>query len=271
MRIIYDNAIDRASSVSADSEETTLPASNMTVEGKTRVFRSANATATKVTVDWDSDQRINAVAIPWCNLAAGNDVRVYLYDAAWNVIYDGAATKTEGIFVPPAGRNVPAGVNGFAFGNYSTYVKWLPQVYANARHMNLYFATTQALEVGRLIAGEYWEPAVKPSVGASVGYTDMTAAERAESGDARMRRGARFRTLRFELAMMAAADRKTLWDIVRGNGIPKPIWIAMLPGAEAKDADEENMLQLWAKLVAPPGIGYAFYDAYNSTIELEEM
>jgi hypothetical protein len=125
------------------------------------------------------------------------------------------------------------------------------------------------IEAARLVCGAYWAPARQPSVGARIGMMDRSTPERSDAGDLRVHRGTRAKKLSFALDFLAASDRNSLWDLVRGNGTTAPLFMSALAGSS--DATEEGIHEIYGRLSQASELQYQFYGASATSLEIEEM
>lgn len=273
MRIIHTNAVDSYSTITATNpaNSTTMPIANVTKEGKTRVYRTSGTT-TLITVAWTSDQRLNGVAIPWGNFSSSATIAIVYKNSAGTIVYNsGTLSGTSYIWPMQTVLGTPSNANSFIYSGYGTALVWTT-LRSDVRSMEITLNDTGRanIEIARIVAGEYWQPTVQPSVGAAIAVEDLSRVERAESGDARIFRGPRLRKMRLELSMMKQSDRDTLWSIIRKNGQTYPMFVQVLSSGQTS-ADEIQMLQMYCKYAASPSLTHQFYNSYQTQLELEEM
>lgn len=116
LRIIYDNAVDRAASLTATNTSASYPLANLQTDVKSDVWR-ATGTSTAVAATWASPEPIQAIAWPICNWspAATQRVRVTTELSAANLLTapsdftNAAWTKTSATL--SAGVAGPDGAN----------------------------------------------------------------------------------------------------------------------------------------------------------------
>lgn len=272
MRIVTSNAVDSAATLSATNASASLPASNLGLEGKTRILR-AGANTTQIKIDWTANQAVGCIALPWVNLSSSATWRVQLFsDQAGTVSVHDSGTISTGIFPQPSLAGMPANANAFVYGCAGSAAYWLAAQRSDVRCVRIDLTDTSKsfIDVARVVVGPYWQPQYQVDVGAQIAMVDLSATDRNQSGDARVKRGARFKTLQCDLSMMQAVDRKALWDLVRSHGATAPLFVSVLPTG-AIDSDEQAMLHLYGKFVQPATLSYATYNAYNATLDFEEM
>ena len=59
-------------------------------------------------------------------------------------------------------------------------------------------------------------------------------------------RGAKFRTLNFDVGYLTASDRNNLFSIFRGSGTSRPLFVSLFP--EDSDLEKERDFQIYGKL-----------------------
>jgi hypothetical protein len=272
LRILYDNAADR-SSISAATTSGTLVATNLLTEGKSVVHRSTTTTMT-LTLTWTLGESMSAVVFPWTNLTAGGTIRVRGYtnsgDPIGSPLFD-TGTATACKLVPSAPRGLPAGVNSFAYGSGACAAAYFAAATVRKLIIDLVDSGNAAgyIEAARMLCGAYWAPAQQPTVGAKIVMMDRTTQERSDAGDLRRHRGTRAKKLSFALDFLKAADRNSLWDMLRGNGLTTPIFVSLLSGSS--DATEEGIHEIYGAMSQASELSYQFYGASATSLEIEEM
>jgi hypothetical protein len=256
MRLIYDNAADRASSLAASTTAGALAASNMLTDIKTEVHRSTGTSVT-YTLEWSSAQFVNAAVLAFANMSSTATMRArgYTETADPDPIVDTGAD----LCCPyqPFGMwewgGEPLGVNAYAYGGY---------VYARS-----YFATNAIkklvldvvdvdnasgyVEVGRIIVGKYWSPDTNPKFGLGIQPESNTEHKRSEAGDLRTEIMPTSRALKMDLNQIAnSIDRQRVYDILFGNGMSRPVFVSVFP--EDDDPALELSHQLYGKLLDTP-------------------
>lgn len=76
LRIVSDNAIDRATLTSSSSASALMSTSNLKSDRKSNVWRSVLGTTAWLAATWPSLEPISAVALPFCNLSPTATMRV---------------------------------------------------------------------------------------------------------------------------------------------------------------------------------------------------
>lgn len=152
--------------------------------------------------------------------------------------------------------------------------------YGGTKYVTLYTtvsATTsftvtfnQSVKVSRFIVGNYWEPKYNTSFGISVGYDDLTQYDRLQSGDLYATLAPRYKTLSFELQYIASSEKFALYQILRGIGKTKPIFISAFPDNSA-DREQEQMYSIYGRLTNLPPIIYRVFSMYQSQFEVQEF
>jgi hypothetical protein len=101
LRVIYDNAADRAT-LSASSSVGALVAANLKSDLKSVVWRSTSAGIPAATLDlsWPTAEMIAGVALPYCNLSAQAAIRVRgtNEDPATNYISYSSLRESSGVY-----------------------------------------------------------------------------------------------------------------------------------------------------------------------------
>lgn len=283
LRVIHDNAADRATLV-ASTTAGALAAANMLTDIKGQVHRSTG-TSVSYTLTWAEFQSIGGLALPATNLSADATIRVRAYDAAsgGNLLADTGllyACPGPGIeywdWSLPLNQNAAALAgwsnadgNAFAFGGASKSSVWFDQhVAAKRLVVDLVDAGNLAgfIDCSRLVCGAYWSPTWNASYGVQNDVQDTTKNSRNAAGDNLSDRGPQFDTLRLDVKYMPTEDRARLNAILKGNGLSKPVFLSLVP--ESADALLEQDMQIYAKRL-PGGLVYEIFNAHSTQISLE--
>ncbi|MDO8039184.1 hypothetical protein O3301_22050 [Janthinobacterium sp. SUN211] len=273
LRIIYDNAGDRAV-LTASSQADALGPANLQREGKFSVLRSLGLALT-ITATWPTPEIIGCVALPFCNLTPTATIRVRGYVEPGDAVPDfdtGIVSACEyavlGMWDWGA---LPLGVNAFSYGG-GTYARcWLPMVSVKKLVIELADPDNPAgyIEAARLVAGPYWSPEQNASYGAGVMSVDTSTQNRDGAGGQTVARGALYRKLSLALDHMTPLDRAEVWRIVRGNGLSRPLLVSLYP--ESDDGELEQAHQVYGRIASNSAITTPYYLAYATNIEIEEM
>ena len=306
LRIIYNNILDLSTTsilASSTASTTSTPISNLKLDSKSQVWRSASTgvlngdnsgtyTTRANLVVTLSSSIIGGVILPFCNLSAAATIRVRGYTGA----AAGAGAAGTNTPIGTAGGTqqfdtgkiaacpyqnfglwnwgaVPLGVNSYSYGG-GTYARaWAPTQLACTSILIEIEDTqnsNQYIEVSRIVAGSYWSPKYNTSFGLSTGSQDLSQHERSESGDLITNRGIRYRNMKFELAWLPPADRVEFTRILRGNGLPRPLFISLFPN-NTEDYEKEQAHQIYGKLSQLSDITHPIFEMYSTSIDIEEI
>lgn len=128
---------------------------------------------------------------------------------------------------------------------------------------------SSAVNVSRILIGNYWEPKHNISYGITVGYNDSTTVERLQSGDQYVITSPRNKTMNFDLQYIADQDKYVLFDILRTSGKAVPIFVSLFP--EDADKNLEQMYSIYGRFNTLPNMSYATYTMHASSLQLEEV
>jgi hypothetical protein len=273
LRIVYDNAANRAATLVASTTAGTLAASNMLTDIKSEVWRSTSTSAT-ITLTWNTAEVVSAVALPFCSLTSTATIRVRCYTNTADVT---PATDSGTVLAAPSSLGsstwgtMPLGVNAYSYGGSAYADVWLTPAAVKKVVIDL-VDTSNALgyvEAAKIVVGQYWSPSVNTGYGAKVGVDETTRHERSDAGDLRTDRGASYKTLTFDLGLMPATDRNQMWNIIRGNGMYKPVFVSLCP--ESSDTMEEQIFQIYGKMTRASGLQYQFMNQFATSLQIEEI
>ena len=303
LRIIYNNILDLPTTIitaSSSATGTATPLSNLKLDSKSQVWRSAstgvaNGTGlytTKVNIVLSFVEAIiGGVMLPFCNLSSAAKIRVRGYTgtapttggttntpisvAAGTLVQD--STK---IFSSPYQTfglwnwgSLPLGVNSYSYGGGTYGRVWMPTQLA-CTSLLIEIEDTDCpnpyIEISRIITGSYWSPKYNTSFGLSTGSQDLSKHQRSESGDLITNRGIRYRNMRFDLTWLPPEDRLEFTRILRGNGLPRPLFISLFPN-NSEDYEKEQSHQIYGKLSQLSDITHPIFEIYSTSIDIEEI
>lgn len=276
LRIIYDNVVDlTTTTITASTTGGSTSTANLKKDTKSLVWRSASgSTQATITVTLATPTIIGGVALPFCNLTSTATIRVYGYSGA-TLKFD-----TGNVYACPYQQlglwnwgSLPLGVNAYSYGG-GTYGRcWIPaSVQTGCTSLDITITdsanTSGYIELSRLVVGSYWSPAHNTSFGLSATTKDLSSHQRTESGDLITNRGIKFNSLNFDLNWLTPADRLDFNRIVKGNGLPKPLFISLFPD-NSSDWEKEQAHQIYGKLSQLSAIQHPIFDTYSTQLEIE--
>jgi hypothetical protein len=274
LRIIYDNAADRAA-LTGSSAAGSMTVDRMLTDIKADVWRSTGPTAT-ITATWTKAETIGGIALPFCNLSALATLRARGYSAPTDAV---PLFDTGAIYACPGPAlglwnwgAAALGSNAFAYGGGTYGRLWIPVPGAVRKLViDIDDSTNPAgyIEVSRLVCGGYWEPSENADYGAPATPVDTSKHYRNDAGDLLTDAGTRHRKQSVSLAGMSAVDRAVFWSILLGNGMPRPVFFSLYPNHE--DAKLEQERQIYGKLFAPAALTTPSFQRYASSLDLEEI
>lgn len=273
LRVVYNNAADRAT-ITASTTAGTLVAANLQTDYKSEVWRSTALAAT-LTFTFPTAELVGMVALCFATLTSAATFRVRAYANAGDAVpaYDGPVTQCcPGVdFSNFQWGGVPLGANAYSYGGGAYGVVWFPVGnYAKLTVDIVDSNTLNYIEASRAVCGTYWSPTYNAEVGATINIHDNSKQERTDAGDLRVDRGTVSKSLSFDLNFLTQADRNQLYNILRGNGLFKSAFISLLP-QDATDVIGEQVFQVYGKLTKQGSIKYQLMTMFASQIEIEEI
>lgn len=275
-RILYDNALDTALTLTTTtSASASLGAANLQTDTKSQVWR-ATAKSGTITATWTNAVLVGGVILPFTNLSPTATVQIKCYTN----VGDGTAVHDSGaILACPAiplalmsWGTVPLGANSYSYGGGTTARVWLSTT-VSCKKVEVIITDTNNtaayIEVSRLALGAYWEGAKNADYGASVTPVDTGKHFRNDAGDLQTDIGTRHRKVSFALSKLSPSERNTLWRILWGNGMTKPLFFSLFPNDT--DTSLEQTHQCWCKLEVTPAMSIPSYLLYASSLELLEV
>ncbi len=248
LRIIHANYIDQATSLAASGSVVgTLVAANMQTDNKGDAHRSS-ATSVTYTATWVGGVSLGGVALPATNLSAAATIRARAYsDTACTALLadTGAITACPGLQTGPWTWTGTYDVNAFAYGYLSKAVAWFTANLTGVKGLkvDLADAGNQAgyIDCSRLIAGPWWSPAWNPEYGAPNTLVDDSTNTRSDAGDLKTDRATVHEEQSVKLPWLTETERSALRQVMRANGIWKPVFLSLMPG-DGRACEQDYMI-----------------------------
>lgn len=270
LRVIWDNAADRATTLSASTTAGTLAAANLQNDFKGQVHRSTG-TSVSYTATWSAGEVIGGIVLPMTNLSPSATIRVRRYSDTGlvNMIDDsGTLTAAPGLTLDMWNWSQPLDANAFAYAGFSKAAVWMTPATVKGLLIDLVDTSNAAghIDCARLIAGNYWEASKNPSYGAKMSVSDTSKSARNDAGDLLSDLGVKYETLNVNLALLSAADRAYLLRILRSAGTSRNILVSVYPGSGNSTLEQDHTM--YGKR-SNSDISTDFYNQYSNTLQME--
>lgn len=273
LRIIYDNAADRATSLTASTTSGSLAASNMQNNTKGKVHRQTGPSVV-YTLTWTNGEDIGGIGLPATNLSADATIRVQLYSdigATAQVADSGTIFACPGADLELWNWSIPLNSNAFAFGGASKTTVWFNnQVTAKACKITLTDTTANTagyIDCARIVCGRYWEPVRNVQNGSlNMEQADLSTSERTDSGDLIPSRSIMHDKLRLDIAYLEETDRQMFMRIARKAGKSSNILLSVFTGTENSVLTQDSTI--YGK-VTNFATAQQLYGFYSTPIEIE--
>ena len=279
LRIIHDNAADRAV-LTAASQAGTLGPANLQRDAKGAVLRATDVGQT-IIATWPTQEVISCVALIFTNMNSSARMRVRGYGQPG----DAAPVIDTGVMMPcpeaPLGISafgfLPLGWNAYKWGGVKTWgrgggsdgVAWFEPV--SVRQMVIDVSSIDNpdgyLEISRLVAGNYWSPEHNAEYGASLQLQDTSEAYRTAAGTAKTAVGTTSDKLSISLAHLAAPDRARLMRILRESSTVRPLLFSLFP--ENPDSLLEQDHMLYGRVANLDAVSTPYYETYSAPLQIE--
>jgi hypothetical protein len=279
LRIIYDNAADRAV-LTASSQAGALGPANLQRERKSAVLR-ATGTAQTITATWPTQESIACVALIFTNMTSSARMRVRGYAQPGDAV---PVLDTGSIFPCPAAVHgsypwgvLPLGWNAYKWGGVSTWargggadgVAWFSPV--RVRQLVIEVSAPQSpegyLEISRLVAGNYWSPEHNAEYGAQLQLQDSSEDYRTAAGDLKTAMGTTSDKLSINLAHLTPTDRARFMRILRENGKGKAMLFSLFPENPDPLLEQDHML--YGKASNIDAVATPYYETYSAPLQIE--
>ena len=272
LRIVSDNALERAATLTASSEASAaMSAAKLRIDDKDTLWRATGTTAT-LTLTWAAPEAVACVALPFCNFSPTATIRVRGYaDSASTVLaFD---TGPQPACPAPAARlrgwTAAQAASAYAYGGGALARAWFPE--AQVRRIVIDLADPNNLqgylEAACLVVAPYFSTKYNAS-DLSMTWVDTTDLYRKASGAQGADQGFKFRRLSIDLSLMPPADRAVANNILRQSRA-LPILVSLFPGSS--DFALENDNTAYCRRPDDSEMTTRFALAYSTTIKIEEI
>lgn len=279
LRIIYDNAADRAT-LSASSQAGALGPTNLQRDSKSAVLRAAS-TAQTITATWLTQECVACVALIYTNMTSSARMRVRgfdqpddvtpVIDTGWTMPCPEAPLESYPFGELPLGWNAYqwGGVNSWARGGGADAVAWFPPVFVRRLVVEVYCADTPEgyIEMSRLVAGNYWSPAYNAEYGASLLPQDSTENSRTGAGELKSAVGTMHDGISINLAHLTPTDRARFMRILRENGKERAMLFSLYPESADPMLEQDHML--YGKASNLDAVATPYYETYSAPLQIE--
>lgn len=279
LRLMYDNAIDRATTPVASTTAGAYAASNLLGDDKSIWWRSTVTTATTLTATWTVGETLACVALPFCNLSPTAAIRVQLYDAttAGNLLLDTNTLQPNALACPAAAIKLRGWTPAQAASAYA---------YGGSACALIYFASTTGvkrmvvtltdpgnlqgyLEAAFLVAGPYWSPTHNAEYGAGMVPVDSTENYRTAAGNLKSDGGTMSRKVSLNLSAMVPSDRTAAINIIRSCGKRWPVLLDIFPQNSDLELQRDHLI--YGKFPDLSETKIAMLDRYAMPVLVEEI
>lgn len=267
LRVIYDNAADRAT-LSSSATAGSLGVSNLVTDIKSAVCRSTTTSLT-ITATWPTAETLGAAVFAFTNCTDNATITV----SAYTLQGDSTPVYTDTFVASRGAVTNSRGVNNFAYGGGVYARAWFAQkVTVQKLVITLSDPNNPQgyVEAGRLIVGDYW----LPSFGVEQANTSMTVNDsstqtRTHAGDMYVTVLPRYKKMSLSMPSLDKTDRVPLWSILYNNGMVKPVFVSVFPNNS--DPNMEHANQMYGRLSTSPSMQSPYYDYLAAKLDVEEI
>lgn len=271
IRILSDNAADRATVTSSSTIAAGLPLSNLKTNLRGQVCRSLT-NSLDLTLEWSELESVGVVVLPLTSLLASSTIRVkaFLNTADTVPLVDtGVVYAAPGAVLENWDFSQPLNVNAFSDTDLPTVVCFLGELVA-CKKVTIEIVDPDAsfIDVSRLVVGPYVELKYGASYGAASSLIDLTKNTRAESGDSISDWGPKARSLSFDLEWISEPDRAKVRQILF-KGIGKNLFVSLITNSD--DPVLVRDYSIYGKQAQAGSMSFAFYQNHSTKITIESF
>jgi hypothetical protein len=247
-----------SAAVSGSGWSSSFPPANVLLPGRASVARGAGlAGAQALVATWPADVAVSCVVISRHNLSAAAVWGVELFDAAGAVVG----------YMPAS----PALIGSASGPGAATSAKYLSSpVMARSIRVCVFDPTNSAgyVQIGRLMAGQFLEPASGVEVGMRLILADQSTISRRKSGFISSATGRKSRGLSFSLVQLTQSERAQLTRQFAACGLSADVFVSAWP---ASGGDTESDYQMVGKITRLPALQADGATAYSAAVEIMEQ
>lgn len=269
IRIVHDNAADRATIVADDTADG-MGTACLKTDIKGEVCRIL-ASSAQLVLTWSVLETVKAVVLPATNLGPSSTIRVraYLDVEGEELLADtGERWAAPGALMAHWTFAQPLNVN--AFSEHSVLVATYLDEHVACRRIEIDLDDPDAefLDLARLVVGPCLGLRYGASVGMRKGVTDLTRTSRSAAGDLRSDWGPKAGTLTFDLAAIEEEARLQVEQLLWGS-VGQPLFVSLLP----LDADpvRERQWSCYGRLAQPAALAMSSRVFYSTQIQMESF
>lgn len=266
LRIVSENAADSAE-ITVPNTASGLGAEWLKTELKSEVCRILSDEGT-ITATWPEPVGVGCVALPAWNGSANSEMRVRIYSEilSGDLRYDSDwQWAASGPILAHYDFNQPLNVNDFAEGA-TVSVIWVPNISGRRVVIDLRDPERTFLDVSRVVVGAVtYLPGV--SYGSGISVSDDTTVTRAASGDSRIDRGPRRRSMSLDIGFVPHEHRHEVGRIINA-GLGKRHFFSGY--AEGQDVSLVQSMTMYGLLQTVPGLTHVTYGLSATQFQVEE-
>lgn len=280
LRIVYNNAADRAA-LTAASQAGALGPANLQTDIKSSILRSTGLTQT-ITATWPTQEAVACVALMYTNLTSSARMRVRGYaqpgdttpvlDTGYVYPSKEAVHGSYPWGTMPLGWNAYrwGGVNTWAQGGGSDAVVWFDSVRVRRLviDVDLRYSQEAYIEASRLVVGDYWEPENSADSGAALQIQDTSDNYRTAAGDLRTSRGVTSDKISINMSHLDLLDRAKLMRILRECGKDRAMLFSLFPDNPDEPLVEQDHM-IYGKLSNLDAVVTPYYQNYSAPLQIE--
>jgi len=270
LRIVFDNALERAASLTASSTAGALVAANL-VNWKKSSLHRATATSVTYTATWAAAEPISCVALPFCNLSPTATIRVRAYGAdGTTLLYDsGPVLACPAPALRPRGFTAAQAASAYAYGGGAYARHWFPQVAAFKLVVDLVDVNNLQgyIEAACMVVSAHWSPKYDTAAAPLVPL-DTSDIIGTGGGDTIGEVGFISKEVGIDLTHMDDADRATIMNMARSSAV-YPVLVSVFP--EHQDTAKERDYMAYATRSKSTEIGIRYGREYQTKVTFREV
>ena len=233
---LYDNLIDLAT-LTASSAATGFPGNNVKNPFRTKVWRTAGATAgtANLVINHGSAKAVTCVALVGYNWASA--------PGTFNLEFN--ATDAWG--APSATESLTWAANPTANGNFGVIIKTFASKSYQYNRLNVVYAPGD-WNLGRIFIGTYFEPTYGYSPGWTSEYVDESVGQRTIGGQEHFDEIDQYREFGISFKIDSQAQWELFQTMINAVGVRKDLFVAL------DYNNEPDEMTIYGKFISLPGM-----------------
>lgn len=247
IRFTLHNQADLVTNLAATTEETTLPAVNMQLTPRSKIWRSTAGTVQSITGTLASAQNITTITVGRHNLTQNSTVEIWLYSGVQSgQLANDSITISAAEAYESASTLEYQDLRNITWYSEDANNDKVDVTGVNSFRVDITGSGMSYIDVGRLFVGDFIEPTYNISYGHALSYEEQTKQYRTASGTLRSDVALPYKRFNFNINTISEADRAILMEAFADVGKRRDFYMSIYhdPNTEVKSIDYSGIVKL---------------------------